>query len=480
MSHWGRLILISLAVIPNVVINGCTTAKSPLLSDQLTTIPVSSKQDRASGLSLIYVHGTNQGILTGVTCNKNQTCLFSGNLGSLGHEIGKIDAMLFRLNAKGGISWAHNYLIKDIYTSSNGLVYMHNGSTLLYGNAAIPSDYRIGLFPTYEKIDENGQPAWGGVLKVPKIKPWSAFSDAIRLKSGGYLLAGSTYLFKTHWYGFVIKIDSSGQRQWVYQLASTGSTFIQYVTQLANNKILAVGVDTDSNDIEFFYMSENGKLLKSLLIRMPGSEVPVGIATLADEIDVAAYQKMPNNEAAAIILILGKDGVVKGAERFQYIDGFIPNSITAMSKNAVCLYGATTANEKKQSLAFVLSNKKPVAALTLQDRGAFRAGTPYRPGVLLFAGARPLGVDQHMTPLITRWEPSVKNDKKALKNISTIALDVETQTNTNTQSMHWDAVKSEILKPAEMLSSTIYKLPEVHAPPKASSASGNKTSSRSD
>ncbi len=438
------------------LLTGCNTL--PPLSDQLALVPATGKAEATPGIDLTYLSGTNEGILTHISCDREQNCWSSGVLGKFQLDVTRLNSLVVRTSGISHIQWAHTYQINDTYTETNGFVPTPDGGALLYGNTFISHFSGNTPEPVYEKLDAAGVPQWGGALLIGGFAPWSAFSDAIRLQGGGYLLAGSGYLDKHYWYGILLKIGASGQLVWAKSLHSRkDSTLVSRIVQLANGSILVVGINAKLNDIVLFRISQSGKLLGSSILDTRGTEVPIGLTSLPDGLDIAVDQKMPNGEEAAIVLGLDKSGNLKTAERYHYIDGFSPNSIVALGTKAICLYGTTTAKDKPQSIALALNAKRqPVSALVLTGSGTFNSASPYRSGTIVFAGNRKLGADERMTPLLTRWSPELKNDPNALKNIRHDIVAITLHTNAAATLSSWDKPKLKLLQPGNLPFRSIY------------------------
>ncbi len=402
---------------------GCSS--TPPLADHLTLIPVSDKADIARGLDMAYVYGNNQGIFNHVSCDRARNCWYSGDLGFANETQARINPIVIRTTANGAISWARSYQINDIYTKTNGLLPTRDGGALLYGNSIITNFAAKLEKPIYEKLNPQGSPEWGGSVFIGDIRSWSAFSDAIRLADGGYALAGSGVL-NGKWYGSVLVLDVDGNERWFkFMRSRQDPTLSLYLSQLSNGNIMVAGYDASVGDIVLFRFSTDGKPVDISIIHIRGKEYPVGFVTLGSGPAIVAQQSMPSGESAAIIVRLDRQGEVKTAARYRYVDGFNPYDVISMPDRGVCIYGNTESSDNRQSLAFVLDAKGNLSsALALKGGSVFRSGALLAPDRLTFAGGRELGVDRRMSGLIVKWTPVVGNDAQTLKNIKLDSLKI--------------------------------------------------------
>lgn len=437
----------------------CTSR--PPLSDQMMLVSAPGKAGNTSGLDLAYLYGTNQGALTHVSCDQSKNCWFSGILGTFKTNRNRINSLVIHTVGISDIAWANTYQINDIYTSANGLVPTPDGGAMLYGNTIVARNSGKHAEPTYEKLDAAGRPQWGGSLFIGGFKPWSAFSDTIRLQNGDYLLAGSGYIEKDYSYGVLVKIDASGKMIWSKIVRSRKDpTIISNIAQLGNGDIMAVGINAELRDIVFFRVSPDGRPLDSAILDIRGYEAPIGLVPLPDGVAVAVTQQMPSGEVAGIVLDLDKNGKLQDAARFHYVDGFSPNSIVPLGTGKICLYGTTTARDKPESIALVLDEKlHPASALTMKGDSVFNSAALYNPGTIVFAGNRNLGTDERMTPLVTRWSPELKNDPKVLKNIRRDGLNMTLRAHARATVSPWKLFKMNPLQPTELPFRSIYQMP---------------------
>ena len=438
-----------------------TACSSPPLADHLQLVPVSDKADIASGLELTYLHGTNDGALAHVSCGHAQDCWMSGILGHIRGGDSRINSLVIRTAGVSRVTWANTYQINDTYTASNGLIKTPDGGALLYGNSLVRSSFGKRPEPVYEKLDSAGTPQWGGAIPTGAIKPWSAFSDAIRTRDGGYLLVGSAHAVTNqhYWYGFLVKVGDSGKIAWAEDLNSWNDpTVITSIAQLADGDILAVGANAKRRDVALFRLHPDGKLLDSSLLKTRGQEVPIGLTPAPDGWNVAVYQKMENGEQAAIVLHLDKDGKFRDAMRYHYVDGFDPEDVVALSSRRICLFGSTSATDKPRSIAIALdATGVPVAALAMKGDSVFNAAALYRPGTVIFAGERDIGTDQRATPLLTLWSPRIKNDARVLKDVRHDAPGITVDRKAKAEVGPWTKPEWEFLKPGELPFRSIYE-----------------------
>lgn len=409
-----------------VALSGCS---APPIKDNLTLVPVSDKADMESGLSLTYIYGTNQGFFDQAACNRERACWYSGNLMTTGNGNGRMNSIVVKSSADGQIAWARSYQINDVYTAALGLLPTSHGSTLLYGNSIVSHSTNNYGEPVYELLNPQGLPQWGGALLIGDIQNWSAFTDALNLKSGGYALTGSSKIYGRYWSGTLIKLNASGKVVWADLIRSQKrDTLTLYLAQMKNQNIMLLGYNAVMEDLVLFELDPNGKLLKAPIVRIRGSQVPVGLIHLKNGLAAVARDTMPSGESAAVVILLDEKGNIKRIVRYRFTDGFNPYDVIAMPGHAMCIYGNTEAEDKPQSLAFTLNEKlEPVSALAMKDKDVFASGALLTPDQLVFSGARPLGLHKHLTSLIVKWTPSVMNQTAVLGKIqlSPIKINVD-------------------------------------------------------
>lgn len=408
-----------------IALSSCST---PPIKDNLTLVPVSNKADRDSGIDIAYIYGTNQGYFNHVACGQTHTCWYSGNLETTGTNQNRMNSIVVKGRANSHIYWARSYQINDAYTSALGLLSAPDEDTLLYGNSIVPQGGTNNYGePVYELLGPNGKPKWGGAILIGNIESWSAFTDATRLKSGGYALTGSSKIYGKWWSGTLIKLDPDGRVAWAYLVRSQKEdTLTQYLTQLGNKHILLLGYNAATKDLVFFEFNSNGKLLKAPIVHIRGTEAPVGLVPVNNGIAAVAQETMPSGESAALIILLDSNGKIEKAVRYRYPDGFNPYDVIAMPGHGMCIYGRTEAKDKPQSLTFTLDAKlNSVSALAMKDDNVFVSGTLLPPNQLIFSGARKIGTDSRWTSMITRWNPSLMNQENILKQIQRAQIKIK-------------------------------------------------------
>lgn len=252
------------------------------------------------------------------------------------------------------------------------------------------------------------------------IKPWSAISDAIKLRNGGYALTGSgTLNIDGNWYGLTMVLDANRNVKWFkFMRIRKEQTFSLQLFQLHNGHIVVAGYDSSISDIFLINFSKQGKPSSISILHIRGQEIPVGFTALKTGAAIVAQQTMASGESAAIIIRLSPNGSIKGVERYQYKYGFNPHGIIYLPNNHLCIYGATETNVGKKSIAIVVDdNDNPTSALELKGGEVFVSGALIMPGKLIFVGTRSLGVKRHLSGSIIKWLPSIKNDVEVVKNM---------------------------------------------------------------
>ena len=441
-----------------ITFSGCSSP--PPITDNLTLVPVSDKADIESGLSMTYIYGTNEGYFNNAACNTKRACWYSGNLSATKNNNGRLNSIVIKSLADGHIFWGRSYQINDVYTEALGLLPANHGNALLYGNSIIKGSSNNFDEPVYELLDPHGIPKWGGALLIGNIQPWSAFTDAINLKQGGYALTGSSKIYGKYWSGTLVKLDASGRVAWADLIRSQKrDTLTEYLAQLKNGNIILLGYNAVIKDLVLFELSPKGKLLNSPIVHIRGNEMPVGLVALKSGLAAVAQETMPSGESAAVIIVLDDHGHVKKTVRYRYVDGFNPYDVIAMPGHGMCIYGTTEAKDKPQSLAFVLNaDLKPVSALTMKDKNVFVSGSLLGPDQIIFSGARRIGADHHLTSMIVRWTPSVMNQTRVLKKIQTSQPEIHLNKNAQAGAIHaMDLFKIKFFPGKNLKSSIIYK-----------------------
>lgn len=406
-----------------VLAAGCASnqaSKSPRIS----LIPVSDKADRSQGLDMVYVYGTNQSMFNHVACNRLQTCWVSGDMAFGRKSVNRLSPIVLRVKKDDSISWARSYQIDHIFTTTNGLLTTGDGGAILYGNSFVGTRThwvtKGRIQPVYEKLNASGIPQWGGTVPFGFIKPWSAVTDVIHLADGGYALTGSgTLNLGNDWYGLVMSLKADGSVGWLkFMRIRNDGTLSFYLYQLKNGHILVLGYDAALSDMFLVNLSRSGTADGISILGIRGDEVPVGMVPLKGGPAIVARQKMPSGEIAALIVQLDDKGAIVNARRYHYVDGFNPSDVISLPDHRACLYGYTEAKDKRQSLAFVVNaDGKPSSALALKGDSVFNSGALLNPRQVIFAGGRALGVNQRLSALIVKWNPSIGNETRVLKGI---------------------------------------------------------------
>lgn len=410
--------------LPILIVLGCST-RAPL-GDNLTLVPVSDKADIAKGLEMTYVYGINEGFFNFIACEQ-KNCWYSGQLALVNEDTSRVNALVVRVPGNDKIAWARSYQLDGSDAQTLGMLVTKDGGALLYGNAIVHERgfARGPLRPFYEKVDREGVPQWGGYILLGQLHPWSAFTDAIRLKNGGYAITGSG-MIDGQWRGALLRLNPAGEVEWAVIFSSTkASTLSSYLLQMQNGHILAAGYNRKVQDIVLFEFAPDGRLVRAPVFHIRGVEVPVEFVELKNGPAIIAQNKMPSGEYAALLVQLTHGGHFEDAIRYRYSDGFNPFNVVDLPGYRICIYGNTEAQHRKLSLAFTVDkNRNPYSALALKGGGVFIAGARFGDDKLVFAGGRPLGVKEHVTGVITKWSPGVRNDKPVLREIRREAVQV--------------------------------------------------------
>lgn len=427
---------------------GCASTQQTPLSAQITLIPVSDKADIESGMKMDYFYGANEQALDHVTCHADQSCVYSGftfKEDNKDSTKSQFDSLVIRTTPRDTVRWARTYQIGGNYYNTLGMVPTSDGGALLYGNSLMTNNSNFPIKPSFEKIDADGIPQWGGTLNQNLTNFWSAFTAGIRLSDGGYALSGSNRV-GGKWYGIVLRIDSTGKEEWFSAVRSRNElTLLNDIIELKNGDILGVGFNKALHDMVLFDFGPKGKAKKAPVLHIRGDEVPIGLVNLATGPAIVASETMPSGESAAIIVRLNQKLRAISASRYRYTDGFNPNGVIALGNGKLCLYGPTEAEAErdKQSLAFTVNLKMlPDSALLLKGGHVFNSGTKVTGEKILFGGARPLGTKQRASSIVVTWTPSVKNNQAALKGIHREPIKLKEYANESAK--QWLTTKSDV------------------------------------
>ncbi len=443
----GKLFFILPALLA-ALLTGCASTQKTPLSAHITLIPVSDKADIESGMKMDYFYGANEQALDHVTCHADQSCVYSGNTFKENKEDSaksQFDSMVIRTTPRDTVLWARTYQIGGNYYNTLGMVPTSDGGALLYGNSLMTNNSKFPIKPSFEKIDADGMPQWGGTLNQNLTELWSAFTAGIRLSDGGYALSGSNRV-GGKWYGIVLRINSTGKEVWFSAVRSRNElTLINDIIELKNGDILGVGFNKVLHDMVLFDFGPKGKVKKAPVLHIRGDEIPVGLVNLATGPAIIASETMPSGESAAIVVRLDQKLHAIRASRYRYTDGFNPYGVIALGNGKLCLYGPTKAEAErdKQSLAFTINLKMlPASALLLKGGHVFNSGTKVTSEKILFGGARPLGTKRHASSIVVTWTPSIKNDRVALKGIQRERIRLKEYANESAK--QWLTTKSDV------------------------------------
>lgn len=393
-------------------------ATPPPLNDHITVVPVSDKADIESGLTINYFYGSHENTIIQVACHADGSCLYGGHAYSADNNNPQLDSLVIRTRNESILDWARTYQIEDVINNNTGLIATGDGGALLYGNSLLTNGLGIVLKPVYEKIDESGNPEWGGEQDKGRAKIFSSFTNGISLSDGGYALTGSSQI-DGQWRGTVLRLDSSGKQVWFTSLGNAGQTsLLLYLTELPNKHILGVGVNKNHNDLTLYDLARNGRLVRSWILRMAGSEFPVGVSKTDTGPAILVSVERPNGEQAALLVRLNWKEKLESTTLYRYSDGFDPNNLVVLPDQTLCLFGATTSQDNPQSLAFTIdSGGRPVSAIAEKGGRVFIDGTLVSPQNILFAGGRTIGADKRDSGVIVKWTPSIDNDHGVLSGI---------------------------------------------------------------
>lgn len=390
-------------------------ATPPPLNDHITMVPVSDKADIESGLTVNYFYGSHDNTIIQVACHADGSCLYGGHAYSSDHNNPQLDSLVIRTRNESTLDWARTYQIEDVINNNTGLIATGDGGALLYGNSLLTNGLGIGLKPVYEKIDEYGNPEWGGEQDKGRAKIFSSFTNGIGLSDGGYALTGSSKI-DGQWRGTVLRLDSSGKQVWFTSLDHAGRmSLLLYLAELPDGHILGVGFDKDRNDMTLYDLARNGRLVRSWILRMAGSEFPVGVSKTDTGPAILASVTRPNGEQAALLVRLSWKERLESTTLYRYPDGFDPNNLVVLPDRALCLFGATASQNHPQSLAFTIdSGGRPVSAIAEKGGHVFLDGTLMGPKRILFAGGRTIGADKRDSGVIVNWTPGIDSDHGVL------------------------------------------------------------------
>lgn len=440
--HRPGQFLAGLALAGCLLVGGCASTPPPL-QDTITRIPVSNKADIATGVEMEYFMGSRQGFWNSVACDDSGACWYSGEVVVVGSRTNPVVA---RMTPDNRIAWARTYQINQAFTQTFGLVHDSAGGALLYGNSVRS---RL-LKPAYEKLDANGVPEWAGLTAVGNLDIHSAFVDGIQLDDGGFALAGSN-LVKAGWGGVVLRTDPRGNPAWMVELLSRGeSTIVTSLAQLPDGELLAAGVDTKLDDIVIFHIARDGTVKLAPVFDIRGQQVPVDFAMTPKGPVLLADDVMPSGEEAAVLLRLDASGGLKAASRYRFVDGFEPYGVIPLTGNRLCLYGISSASDKKQSLALVVgSDFEPAASLAMESDNVFLSGAQRDANHIILAGGRVLGVEQHASGIVVTWNPALHVDPPLLAKFSRSAVNVKVhQDQQAVTAMHRNVVR--MLRPSQL------------------------------
>ena len=179
---------------------------------------------------------------------------------TLSYGAGERDAWLIKINETGVEQWNKTYGGNEydegksvIETSDNGFAIA--GRTKSYGSGETDA-WLI-------KTDESGVEQWN---KTFGSNNYDNFNQIIQADDGGFIITGHTQVTAPYeWYGFIVKTDNNGVKQWETKVKSINITGTSSIDTIDNGYFAVgyIGEYGDSQDLLMLKLDLSGKITET-------------------------------------------------------------------------------------------------------------------------------------------------------------------------------------------------------------------------